>query len=260
MDEKRFGGLIVNWEDYVALFRKAVDEIAIGEATPLYLWSGTAARNIPARFPRARIIINLRNPVDRAYSHYLHMLSAGVVRRSFREQIDANLRCRDKRFGGEWPFLELGHYYEQITRYLGEFPSSQIHISLHDDLQRNPDSMLASLYAFLGVDREFRAETSVRHNEPRVMRAPALVHSLNKRRVWLAMRHLLPAPVRTRLSSLMVRPHDSLVMPPADRAFLADYYREGIGKLGALLSRDLSSWLQCGTLGHSRGARDAKAR
>jgi Sulfotransferase family len=136
MDERRFGGLILNWEDYVALFRKAVNEIAIGEATPLYLWSRTAARNIAARFPRARIIINLRNPVDRAYSHYLHMLSAGVVRRSFREQIDANLRCRDKRFGGEWPFLELGHYYEQVTRYFREFPSSQIHISLHDDLHR----------------------------------------------------------------------------------------------------------------------------
>src|ERR1700744_4238921 len=63
MRQNRFGGWVSAWEDYLKLFRNVTDEIAIGEATPCYLWSETAARNIAARIPDAKIIINLRNPV-----------------------------------------------------------------------------------------------------------------------------------------------------------------------------------------------------
>ena len=243
MREKRFGGLVSSWDDYVALFRNASDEIAIGEATPLYLWSESAPRNIAARFPHARIIINLRNPIDRAYSNYLHMVTAGAIHRSFREQIDANLRCKNKQFGDEWPFLEFGHYHGQLMRYFREFPRSQIHISFYDDLVRTPARMLSDLYAFLGVDREFSTEMSIRHNAPRIMRLAATARLLKRWQVWSTLRSLAPKRLRARIGSLLVRSHDSLVMTPADRAFLSDYYRDEIGKLGVLLNRDLRSWL-----------------
>ncbi len=243
MHEKRFGGLVSDWDDYVALFRNASDEIAIGEATPLYLWSETAPGNIAARFPHARIIINLRNPIDRAYSNYLHMVTVGAIDRSFRDQIDANLRCKIKRFGDDWPFLEFGNYHDQILRYFREFPRSQIHISFYDDLERNPELMLSDLYAFLGVNREFSPQMSLRHNEPRIMRLPKTVRLLRKWRIWPALRSLVPGRLRRRAQSLIVRSHDSLAMTPADRAFLSDYYRDEINKLGRLLDRNLSSWL-----------------
>lgn len=72
---------------YLALYKNVSDQIAIGEGTASYLWSQTAARNIAERLPHARIIINLRNPVDRAYSQYLKMLTDGVTRKSFRGEI-----------------------------------------------------------------------------------------------------------------------------------------------------------------------------
>jgi hypothetical protein len=246
MREKRFGALVSSWEDYLKLFRNVSDEIAIGEATPCYLWSETAARNIAARVPHARIIINLRNPIDRAFSHYLHMLTAGSTRRSFREQIYANLRCEKKQIGSLWPFLEFGHYHEQIKRYMSEFPRSQIHISFYEDLEAAPGLLVSDLFSFLGVDRSFAANVAHRHNEPRILKLAGAANYLKESHIWPYLRNLVPQPLSAPLRSLMLRSRASLTMEPADRAFLADYYRDDILTLAALLNRDLTSWLDPG--------------
>ena len=248
MREKRFGGLVSNWEDYLKLFRNVSDEIAIGEATPIYLWSETAARNIAARIPHARIIINLRNPVDRAYSQYLQMLTTGVIGRSFREQIEVNLHCEKKQFGTRWPLLEFGRYFEQVRRYLNEFPRSQIHISFYEDLERAPGLLMADLFAFLSVEAGFAADVTRRHHEPRVPKLAGAAYYLKKWRIWPYLRLLAPEALRPRLRSLVLHSRASLAMAPADRAFLNDYYRDDIQKLAALLGRDLTSWLDPGAL------------
>jgi hypothetical protein len=246
MREKRFGALVSNWEDYLKLFRNVSDEIAVGEASPCYLWSETAARNIAARIPHARIIINLRNPADRAFSHYLHMLTAGSTRRSFREQIYGNLRCEKQQIGSLWPFLEFGRYYQQIKRYMNEFPRSQIHVSLYEDLERAPGPLISDLHAFLGVDRSFVTNVSHRHNEPRILKLPGAVRYLKERHIWPYLRNLAPRSLTPRLRSLMLRSRASLTIEPADRALLTDYYRDDNLKLAALLNRDLTPWLEPG--------------
>jgi hypothetical protein len=247
MHEKRFGGLVTDWNDYLKLYRNASGESAIGEATASYLWSATAARNIAARIPHARIIVSLRNPVDRAYSQYLQMVTAGVIRRTFREQIHASLHCKDKQFGSLWPFLEFGQYSEQIKRYFNEFPRAHIHISYYEDLERTPGRLVGDLFTFLGVDPGFVPDLSRRHHQPVIPRLNATGYYLKKWGVWPYLRKLAPVPLGPRLRSLLVRSRDSLEMEPADRAFLTDYYRADIGKLAALVERDLSSWLDPGT-------------
>jgi hypothetical protein len=244
MREKRFGGLVSNWEDYLKLYRHVSDERAIGEATASYLWSPTAARNIAARIPHARIIIILRNPVERAYSQYLQMLSVGVTLGSFRELIEASLECRDQRLGIAWPLLEYGCYSGQIERYYLQFERSQIHISYYEELQRSPQKLTADLFKFLGVDAGFVPDVSRRHHEPVVPRLNSLAYLLKRSGLWPYLRRLAPAPLGPRLRSVLVRSRGSLQMQPADRAFLTDYYRDDIARLASLLDRDLSSWLE----------------
>jgi hypothetical protein len=67
MTEKRFGGPVVDWESYLRLFQNAREGQAIGEASASYLWSASAAGNISARIPGARIVMILRDPAERAY-------------------------------------------------------------------------------------------------------------------------------------------------------------------------------------------------
>jgi hypothetical protein len=254
MRQKRFGGLVSTWEDYLRLFSNVSGEIAIGEATPCYLWSNSAARNIAARIPHAKIIINLRNPVDRAYSQYLHMVTVGSTRRSFREQIDANLSCESQLLGPLRPLLEFGLYSEQITRYLNEFPATQIHISFYEELERAPGLLLSQLFSFLGVDPTFVADLSLRHTEPRIQRLRRTVYFLKQWHIWPYLRRAVPSPLVTRLQSLMLRPRAALTMDAADRAFLTDYYRDDIGKLAKLLNRDLSAWLDSAATNVSDGS------
>ena len=243
MSEKRFGGFVTRWEDYLELFRNVSDQIAIGEASPTYLWSETAARNIASRVPHARIIINLRNPVERAFSHYLHELTDGATNRTFRQEIEAALRAEHRPSGLERTLLEFGHYCGQIKRYQNEFPRAQIHISLYEDLARSPATLLEGLLTFLGVDSSIEVDFSQRQLEPRVPKLNGVAYVLKRWRLWSHLRGLLPQPLGPRLRSLLLRSRASLVMDPADRAFLIDYYREEVKNLSGLLDRDLRSWL-----------------
>jgi Sulfotransferase family len=243
MSEKRFGGMVSSWDDYLRLFQNVADEVAVGEATACYLWSQSAPRRIARQIPHARIIVNLRNPVDRAFSQYLQMVALGRTRRPFREQITQSMRRDPEQFGSSWPLLEFGCYHQQLTRYLGEFPRSQVHISLYEELEREPARLLSELFAFLGVDPLHRVDVSARHHVPTVPRLTATAYLLKKARIWPYLRKLAPNPLGPRLRALMVRSRASLVMDASDRAFLADYYRDEIEKLAVLLDRDLSAWL-----------------
>lgn len=243
MREKRFGALVSSWEDYLKLYRNAGAELAIGEASACYLWSPSAPANIAARIPAARLIINLRNPVGRAYSQYLQMLTMGLTTRSFREQVQVNLRTTVRQFGAQWPLLEFGFYHRQLERYLRYFPRKQLHISLYEDLERSATTVVSGLYEFLGVDSTFAPDVTVRHHTPRVPRMAAGVNFLKQRGLWSSIRNLTPQALRPLLRSLLLRRRESLGMDPRDHAFLTDYYEDDIRRLASLLDRDLSSWL-----------------
>jgi hypothetical protein len=171
------------------------------------------------------------------------MLTEGATRKSFREQIELGLRCRGERFSVLWPFLELGEYTQQISRFLNAFPTSQIHICYFEQLERAPTQLLQDLFAFLEVDPTFVPNVAERHNQPRVPKMTTATYFLKKWGLWRRLRNLAPAQLGPGMRSLVMRSRDSMKMNPADRAFLADYYRPEVERLSALLNRDLSAWL-----------------
>jgi hypothetical protein len=239
---KKFGGFVTTWEDYLRLFRSAADEVALGEATPVYLWSPTAARNIAARIPHAKIVMILREPAERAHSQYRQMLAAGATRRSFRAEIEACLRPTSRKLDAAWSLLEFGLYYEQVTRYFSEFPTARVHVALYDDLQRAPERLLARVFDFLEVDAHFAPDLSRRHHEAVVPKLATAAYWLKKAGIWARAHALLPAALRAPMRSLLARPRTGLEMRPEDRAFLVGYYRDDVAKLAALLRRDLTAW------------------
>lgn len=237
------GGPEFTWESYLHLFAGAGTELALGEATATYLWSAAAPLRIAVRIPEARIVIILRNPIDRAFSQYLHMLTEGVTRRSFRAQISVSLRQPEMRFSHTWPFLELGLYHQQVARYLRQFPRSKVHICYYEEFARSPLRVMSELYAFLGVDPAYEPDVTHRYNEPRVPKAAAAVYVLRKSGVWRALRAITPPRQRAALRSAAVRSRDSLTIDPADHDFLAAYYHHDVEQLSCLLGRDLTPWL-----------------
>ncbi|HWC96695.1 MAG TPA: sulfotransferase [Candidatus Sulfopaludibacter sp.] len=243
MTQKLPGAMVQHWDDYLRLFAAASDHKAIGEASVCYLWSSTAPVNIRAQIPDAKILIVLRNPVERAFSQYIHCVSMGRLHASLHDHIQASLRNRDPKFSMEFPFLELGRYHGQIQRYRDHFPAASICISFFEDYRDRPRETLATVLRFLNVDDSFVADTAARHLQVALPRNLAAGHYLKSLGIWQRARRLCPPSILPLARRLVHRPRRDIALDPQDRAFLADYYRDDILQLAGLLNRDLSHWL-----------------
>ncbi len=233
-------GPISEWTKYLNLFQGASGQTALGEASVCYLWSKTAPGNIAAAFPDARIIMVLRDPVERAFSQYLHMLTYASAPTSFREHFEAGLSSKSRRIGKLYPFLEFGLYYEQVKRYFALFPREQVRIYFYEDYLRSPLALIQDVFRFLSVDPGFEPDLSMRHTIPLVPRS----FFLKRLGLWESVKNLIPPAVRRRLRRVAFRPRRALVVEPGDRAQLLEYYREDIQNLARLLDRDLAAWLR----------------
>lgn len=243
MLQKRLNGPVIEWSSYLKLFSTVNGETAVGDASVHYLWSPSAARNIAARIPQARILMLLRHPADRAYSQYLHGVTSGLIGVSFREHVHRSLGHNGK-FDLYHPFLEFGMYSQQVKRYLESFPRDRVFIALYEEYRDRPQGTLRHILGFLGVDPDVPIDQSERHREPRVPRSVGLGHLLKKSGAWNGAKRLIPAAMRPLVRSAAVRPRKDLVMDPKDRRYLVAYYRDDIGKLAALLNRDLDAWMK----------------
>lgn len=131
------------------------------EATPDYLYHPAAARRIHAFSPSAKLIVSLRDPVERGVSQYKHMRRAGLETRSVDEALiadefnlagaaDGDLTPEQNYFS----YVDRGRYHPQLQRFLDYFGRDQIHIMFFSDLTENPLRALEQAYAFLGLANE----------------------------------------------------------------------------------------------------------
>lgn len=241
--DKRFGGIITRLEDYERLFLRVGSESAIGEGSVCYLWSSSAASNIAANVPDARIIIVLMDPAERAYHQYLKSLSDGNVTHSFRTHLDLALRAQRQTLNLYHPFLDFGCYAEQVRRYTEHFPAEQIHISLYEDRLADPAGWFRRILQFLGVDDSFVPRAVDIPSRPRLVRLKFFETS-GLRQARARFGKLVPAAGKSKIRHLLYKGEHELKLLPEDRAVLVRYYQNDILELQRILRRDLSTWLQ----------------
>jgi hypothetical protein len=222
------------WED--------VSERQRGEASVVYLYLPHVAAAIASMNPDVKLIVILRNPVDRAYSHYLMARRKGrEPLASFREAIAAEPERLAQDYDPYWHYLSFGFYHEQLERYLKVFDRSQMRIVLNDDLRRDSSAVYAQLLRFLEVDASFRPRAKREYGVGGV-----------PRNGWLYKLVVRPSLARDYLKRLIPRRYHAtllkrlvLTKPELDaryRQFLARAYYDDIVRLEQLLSRDLSAW------------------
>jgi hypothetical protein len=123
-DDDYVNRLSVTDEDaYRAQFADVRDEIAVGEASPLYLYAPHAAERIRNVVPDAKIIIILRNPIDRAYSAFLHLVRDNrECHRDFALALSKERERIEAGWEHIWHYIAMGRYLEQVQRYFDAFP------------------------------------------------------------------------------------------------------------------------------------------
>jgi hypothetical protein len=226
---------------YLALFAKAPEGSLTGEASAAYLDDPDAPVLIVSANPDAKIVISLRNPVDRLYSMYLMDVRTGRLRGDFHSELQRSLanRGRDTDEQGR-PVLYIGFYAENVLRYLSTFGEQQVKVLVFEDLIRDTEGTVAGVLEFLGVkggETALRREVYNRGGVPRGGLAAAVYRSPATRRV---AEKLLPPPARNWLKErLLLKREAPPAMADEARAVLTDLYREDVTQLETILDRPL---------------------
>jgi hypothetical protein len=277
-DQRINDSSITDSELYRMLFAGVSSETAIGEASPVYLCSPKAAERIKHYIPEAKLIAILRNPVDRAYSHFMHHIRDGYEPITDFAQALAE---EEKRINANWEFTwhykQCGFYYTQLKRYYDRFHQNQIKVYLYEDFNRDSCAVLRDIFRFLGVDETFIPDTSIRYNVSGVPRnkmlhavlagmkllsRPTPVHAprrpLDTGARWTRVLHSVFFPNALRRIAIGLRNRNLVKpqLPPQIRRQLSAAYHEDILRLQSLIQRDLSQWLEKGpgVLPHSRAS------
>ncbi|MDQ6966695.1 MAG: sulfotransferase domain-containing protein [Mariprofundaceae bacterium] len=239
--------------DYCSIFRDAGPGQMAGEASTAYLTSPESPAWIKEDVPNAKIVIVLRNPVDRAYSLYRWMVNHGyesaypfekALSMESQRMNEASFVTSNPQYFYNYLYFHSGLYSEQVKRYQSAFPDAQLKIILFDDLKNKPDMVVKEVFAFLGVDDTFKPEIKV-HNKAELKPALIGMHMALKG-ISDRHRHTRVDRVVSYLSRLNMKSL-KLKWPklaPETRQELLEKYRSDIRKTEALISQDLSVWLE----------------
>ena len=139
--------------------------VLTGESSPYYLFHPHCPRRIHDTIPEGKLIVVLRDPVDRAYSHFTHNRRKGRETRSFAEAVSEELKtlpAESRRMEGNpdaeseahrhYSYVHRGFYAEQVRRYLDLFPREALHAVRSEDLFSRPRETMNEICAFLGID------------------------------------------------------------------------------------------------------------
>ena len=243
-------------EKYRAIFLEASDQHwAVGEASTAYLTDPVSAKRIAEVVPHAKIIIMLRNPVDRAYSLYNWMTQEGYeYAASFERALtledrranSSNFKNNNPQYFYNYLYFRSGLYAEQVSRYIDRFSADQICVILFEEFIRDPSASYRRVCEFLNVDPDFEPNFKV-YNKSRDVVFPPLQRILRKATNF-TNRILRRAPDtkkdRDFLLSLGLRSRRRPKLSDELRAQLMLDYQSDIEKLECLIERDLSLWYE----------------
>ena len=238
--------------EYLALFDGATHQRRIGEASPHYLYSKTAAQEIHQFNPAAKIIIMLRSPVDALYSLYHELRFRGhEPLPTFEAALAAEpeRRAHGTTAGG---YIVESVYYrdrvqfsEQVKRYFDVFGREQVHVIIFDDFKRDTAQVFRDILNFLEIDPDYQADLK-QINPNKEARFPFLRDFLRRppRPVLAIGRALFPVarPVYRALVNLNTRYAPRTTMSPELRRQLQAEFLPEVQRLGDLLGRDLTHW------------------
>lgn len=238
--------VVTNERNYLELFSGATTrQHVIGEASTWYFALPGMAQKIHAYSPGAKIIVMLRNPVERAYSAWCHArgdqlepcadFAAALALEEQRGEVEFLLRYR-----------HMGMYSEALAHFQRVFPAAQLLVLFHDDMRADGLAVWRQVCHFLDIDASRLPSFSHRYNttgQPRNRLLHKVLRSHNLKRLARgALPHAVAIGTKQRLDRINLRKHPA--MDATSRDALREHFRPDIERLSLLTRRDLRSWLQ----------------
>ena len=251
--------------DYERLFDPAPPGARRGEATPFYLHDLESHARIKALLPDARLILLLRDPVDRAHSNWTHLWNAGLEPEAdFLAACRAEPQRRAAGWAAFWHYVGLGQYGRQIEHLYRHFPAEQVLLLRYRELKDAPAATLDRVCGFLGV------ETGVLASIPKENVNRHVVEDNRVNQVLRALLrsggrfgHRFPVPLRLAargplLTLLHRRRGTRPVTTPQERAALLPQFADDIALLQEVTGERYDDWLSVDR--HAPAARQSPLR
>ena len=220
-------------EEYLDLFNGAKDEKFLGEATPGYLIDPDSPFLIHDTVPNAKILITLRDPVERLFSGYLMHLRLGNFKKSFREEVEDTKKSRPR-------FLGQGLYYNNVKRYLNTFGSNHVKILIFEEWIKDPKNVVLEILQFLGINYNLEQLNEEARNTFSVSRGSAATSIMRSSKIIEFAHKFLSSSTRSNLKEkFLTNKSEKPKMEKEDRNFLIEYYKDDVKKLEDLLGRKL---------------------
>jgi hypothetical protein len=232
-------------------FAAAPPDSVRGELTPSYLYVAPAAQRIRDTLGRdVRLIVVLRNPVERAYSHYQQSREKGQELEPWSRalELEASRITQGHLQDMTFSYVNRGLYAAQLRRYRDLFPPEQIRVLVfEEDIARNQEETILQLYSFLGV--EPFSVAAHEHGNPRSQRRSLLLDRLllgrggirSLARVLVPSASLRSAAWRV-LWRVTTRSEPMRLSVEERREAFERYFAEDVERLEAMLGRDLEVW------------------
>ena len=233
---------IKSFHQYKKLFQQIKNK-RVGEASPdtIYFHKKTAD-HILSTLGDIPIIIMLRNPVKRAFSAYMYLKRDSREQLSFKD----SLLAEEARLADNWDFIwgykKCGLYYEQVKTFVEKF--SSVKIILQEDLKQKPNQVLRELHEFLDIEKHFKTDFSIKHNEsgiPNNIVSKFLLSRDNYFSTFIreVMKVVIPRKILEKVASKSL---SKISISEEDYNSLKSYFKDDICKLEKLIKKDLSSW------------------
>ncbi len=249
---------VANERAYFNLFSKAgVEHLAVGESSTSYISSPAAIRNIKTRFPKARLVAVVRNPIDMAYAMHNQLLS------SMNEDVadfEEAWRLQEKRRQGKhipkqclYPkgllYGDKARVGAQLQWVLEEIQRDLVQISFFDDLVTAPGTVYRAVLAHLSMPDDKR-QSFPRVNVSKRLRSRALGSMLRTASAigrpvkrWIQSTFGVEPPhVVTAISRMNQEKYSRPPLREGFRVELLEYFREDVELLSQITGRDLSHW------------------
>ena len=262
-------GIEYYWETYFSGWN---GECTVGEARHRNLYLPYVPPRIANSFPKAKLVVLLRNPTKRAYSHYLHRKAHGLEDLSFEDALKLDMkRIEEERsmsaeeiekryiqnITGDGmnlyyrTYIDTGYYAEQIERYLAYYDKEQLCIIYLEDLHRNPERVYTDLLQFIdsslnqtdieidfsiwnkGSNKNYEYFLRFLEKHPPLLKAVKAVTPRNKG---------FRSGIRNFVGNLIYKMRNEEKMREDTRLWLVDHYKKHNERLEKLTGRNLSTW------------------
>lgn len=247
-DEDVNASIVTDYDEYTSLFCEAHQEQARGDFSNSYLYFRRSAARIADYIEKPKIIIMLRDPVRRAFSHYLQHRMLGHESRSFEEALALEEKRREQNWRWHYQYRRQGRYYKQVRTYLNTFGNPRVKIFLFENFVEETRRTMRRIAGFLNVDERFYDDyTFQTHNATKLPKSEVL-HCLFRRENAFRqmMRMLTPLTFRRWaadfLESLNYSRDQKPSLDPNTERELRREFHSTLGQLEDLIDKDLSAW------------------